>query len=188
MPKCPHCGEPVDKGQEVCFACGLKVRSRARRGDPGMGPAVYLIAIAIIVLGGVGIIIGMSGSRRQDAKLRQQAEEQRVQDSVRRANRARSDTARTQAVDKDVALATVELDKLETRLATVTTQVVKDRPSPAQQQLINKIRSEISRLRQVAATFDATPQAQKPQLRTELRDGARHVRDMISNLSRMPRT
>jgi hypothetical protein len=185
--KCPHCGELVRAGQDICFACGQKVHTRARRATAGTNPIVALAAAGIILVGGIGIVIALSGSRKHAAAEAQARELTRVQDSVRQANRARVDTTRAKALDDDLAQATAELNKMEARFTTVQSQVVKDKPSPDQGRIIGQIKSELNRLRQLAATINSVPAEQKPALRDDIRDGERLVRDLISDLSRAVR-
>jgi hypothetical protein len=187
MPRCYHCGEPVEKGQERCFACGQKARAPARRGERPVNPLIFLFAGALVVAGIVGIIVVSSGrAKRGQAEIHQQ-EQARVQDSVREAMRARRDTAKVVARNEATASLTDELDKLDQRFNLVRRQVIKDQPSPAQTKLVSQIRTEVSRLRQLASTVPAQPGPVGDSIKVRIRDGERVVRNLISDLSRAPK-
>ena len=186
MPKCVHCGEPVAKGQERCFACGQKARARARRGDQPLNPAILIFAGVLVIAGIVGIIVVSSGRGKKAKAEVQQRELVRIQDSVRAANRAQRDTVQAAARNETAAVLTDEIDKLDQRFGAVRQQVVKDQPSPAQAKLVAQIRTEIVRLRQLTATATAQPGLKSDSVKTRVRDGERVVRDLISDLSRAP--
>jgi hypothetical protein len=189
MPKCPHCGEPVDAGQETCFACSQKVRIRRRRNPRPANPVIFIIPGLAILVAAVALIITASTAGKKNAALARQRQLERVQDSVRRANRAHTDTAKTlnQKVD-DARRLQQDLDKQEARLNGVRQDVVKDQPTADQSRLIAQARSELSRLRQLAATMAlATKQTDQDKIRTDVRNGQRRLRDLISELARAPK-
>ena len=187
MAKCPHCGEVVVKGQETCFACGQKVRTRARRGARPVNPAVFVFAGVLLLAGTVGIIIVNSGRARQARSDVRKQEQARVKDSIRDAIQAQRDSARAVARTDATAILVDEVNKLEQRFDIVRREVVKDQPSPAQAKLISEIRSEVVRLRQLAVTIAGQPGPRGDSLKLQLRDGERVVRTLISNLTRAPR-
>jgi len=189
MPKCPHCGEPVDAGQETCFACSQKVRVRQRRNPRPANPIIFIIPGLAILVGAAALIISASAAGKKNAALAQKHELERVQDSVRRANRARSDTAKAanQKVD-DARRLQQDIDKQEARLNSVRQDVVTGQPTRDQSRLIAQARSELSRLRQLAATMTlATKQADQDKIRADVRNGQRRLRDVISELARAPK-
>ncbi len=187
MAKCPHCGESVKPSQETCFACGQKIRSRVRRGEQPVNAAIFVLAGVLILAGVVGAIFVVAGrAKRSRAEIHQQ-ELTRIQDSVRAANRARRETERVEVRDDETARLTDELDKLEQRFNLVRQQVVKDQPSPEQSKLIGQIRTEVSRLRQLAAGVSAQPGPKADSIKGQIRDEERIVRDLISDLTRAPK-
>jgi predicted nucleic acid-binding Zn-ribbon protein len=187
MARCPHCGEPVDKGQERCFACGQKVHARLHRGERPLNPAIFVFAGALVLAGIIGIII-VSASRsrraRQEVRHQQQA---RAQDSIREAKRARRDTAKAAARSEELQRQTEELDKLDLRFGLVQQQAVKGQPSPEQAKLISQIRTEMGRLRQLATFLSVEPRPKPDTIKDKLREGERAVRNLISDLSRAPK-
>jgi predicted nucleic acid-binding Zn-ribbon protein len=187
MPRCVHCGEPVNKGQERCFACGQKARGRVRSGEKPVNPFIFLFAGALVVAAIVGIIAVNSGrARRTRAEVHQQ-EQARIKDSVRAAAQVRRDSAKATARSDAAGILADEVNKLEQRFDIVRQQVVKDQPSPAQAKLISEIRSEVVRLRQLTGTIADQPGPKGDSLKVQLRDGERAVRTRISDLSRAPK-
>jgi hypothetical protein len=187
MPKCPHCSEPVEKGQERCFACGQKVRARLRRGEKPVNPSIFLFAGVLVVAAIVGIIAVSSGrARRARADIHRQ-EQTRVRDSARDATLARRDTAKIVARNEVAAVLTDEIDKLDQRFGLVRQQAIKDQPSPEQAKMVAQIQTEIIRLRQLAVTAADQPGPKGDSIKLQVRDGERTVRTLISDLSRAPK-
>lgn len=188
MPKCPHCSEPVAVGQERCFACGQKVRGGRRSPRSPLSSRVILMAAALVLLGGVGLIIGLSTRPKQRAKQAESEELQRVQDSVRAANRALRDTARSQRRDEATDRLVVELDRIEDRFVAVKKQVVVGNATPEQQKLISGIQAQLGRMRSLAQGLSGKPQDEaREKTESEVRDGMRDMRAQISQLTRAPR-
>jgi hypothetical protein len=188
MPRCPHCGETVRAGQERCFACGQNVRGgRRSRSNPYSGRIILVVAI-LVLLGGVGLVIGLSARPAQQAKRAESEELQRVQDSVRAANRALRDTARSQRRDAATDRLIVELDRIEDRFTSVKKQVVVGNATPEQQKLISGIQAQLGRIRSLAQGLSGKPQDEaREKTESEVRDGMRDVRAQISQLTRAPR-
>ena len=187
MARCPHCGEVATKDQEFCFACGQRVRARARRGGQPVNALIFVLAGALVLAGVIGILVVNSAQARRARREAAQQEQQRVKDLARAAAQARRDSARTAAQINVASILTDEVNKLEQRFDAVRQQVVKDQPSPAQAKLISEIRSEVVRLRQLAVTIAGQPGARGDSLKAQLRDGERVVRTLISNLTRAPK-
>jgi len=187
MAKCPHCGEVVAKGQETCFACGQKVRARARRSERPHNAAIFVFAGALVLAGIVGIIVMNSGRAKRARSDVYKQEQARVKDSARAAVQAKRDSARTVARNDATAILADEVNKLEQRFEIVRGEVVKDQPSPAQAKLISQIRTEVIRLRQLAVTIADRPGSAGDSLKAQLRDGERVVRTLISDLTRAPK-
>jgi len=188
VPKCPHCGEPITKDQERCFACGAKARAGVRRGGQPVNPLVFIFAGAVVLVAIVGIIIVIAGHAKKTKVEVKQQEVARVRDSVRTARLARRDTAKEAARAQVAGALTDEIDKLDQRFNAVRQEVVvKDQPSPEQAKLISQIRYEVVRLRQLAGTVASLPEPQGDSLKAQVRDGERMVRNLISDLSRAPK-
>jgi hypothetical protein len=187
MARCPHCGEVATKDQEFCFACGQRIRVRARRGGQPVNALIFVLA-GVLVLGGVtGIIIVNSGQARRARREAALREQERVRDSARAATWARRDSAKTVAQINVAGILADEVNRLEERFNVVRQQVVKDQPSPAQAKLISDIRSEMVRLRQLTVTIAGQTGPRGDSLKAQLRDGERVVRTLISSLSRAPK-
>lgn len=183
MAKCPHCGEVVAAGQETCFACGQKVRARARRARP-YNTAVFVLAGVLVLAAIVGMVIMSSGRARQARSEAEQREQARLEEATRAEAQAKRDSARAAARNDASAMLTAEVNDLESRFDLVRKQVVKDQPVPAQAKLISQISAEIATLRQLVATIGDQPD---DSLKAELRDGERRVRSLISALTRAPK-
>jgi len=182
-----HCGEPVEKDQDICFACGQKARGRVRRSSQPVNPLVFVFAGALVLVVLVGFFLVNSGrAKRTRSEVRNQRQAQ-VRDSIRSATRARRDTAKAAAQTEAAAVLTAEIDKLDGRFSLVKQQVIKDKPSPAQTKLISQIRAEIIRLRQLTVTIAGQPGPKSDSLKTQVRDGERKVRNLISDLTRAPK-
>lgn len=188
MPKCPHCGEFVSAGQETCFACGQKIRRRRQKQGITTRTVLYAAGGFVLVLAVVFIMIGVGSAnkRRTAAKKQEMA---RVQDSVRKANRAREDTVKVvQAQSKEQQEFIDDLDKQEERLRTVVRDVVGARPSDEQARLMGRAQTELNRLRQVTATLSlATKKEDRDRIKVDIRDGSRQLRSLISDLGRVPK-
>jgi predicted nucleic acid-binding Zn ribbon protein len=187
MAKCPHCGEPVAKGQETCFACGQKIRTRVRRHERPHNAAVFVFAGVLVLAVTAGVIIMNSGRAKRARSEAKRQEQAQVREAARAVAQAKRDSARAAAQDNAAAMLFLEIDKLEQRFNTVRKQVVRDQPSPAQAKLISQIRSEVAALRQLVKGIDAEPGPRADSLKSLLRDGQRTVRTLISSLSRAPK-
>jgi hypothetical protein len=188
MPKCPHCGEPVRAGQERCFACGQNVRGGRRTQSTPHSGRIILIVATLVLLGGAGLVIGLATRPKRDAKAAEKAQLERVQDSVRSANRAQRDTARSQRRDDAVDRFIDDLDKIEDRFVEVKRQVVVGSPTPEQQKIINGIQQGMGRLRTTAQGLAGTPKDEaREKTESELRAAMRDLRSQVSQLSRAPR-
>jgi cytoskeletal protein RodZ len=187
VPKCVHCGEPVDKGQEICFACGQKARGRVRRGSRPINPAVFLFAGVLVLAVVIGFIVIHSGRTKQTRSEVQKQHQAQVRDSSRQATQARRDTVKAVISNEVGAVLTDEIDKIDQRFNLVKQQVVKDQPSPAQTKLITQIRTEMIRLRQLTVTAADQPGTKGDSIKAQVRDGERALRNLISDFSRAPK-
>lgn len=187
MPKCPHCGESMAKGQEICFACGQHVRERAHRFALPHNRLVLVFAGVLVVGAFVGMFIVASARSRRAASEARMEEQARVEEAVRAEVQEQRDSARAVARDDAAAALVAEVDEIDTRFTLVRKQVVKGQPSPAQARLISELNAEIARLRQLAAIIAGQPDAANDSLKVEVREGLRQVRAWISALSRAPK-
>ena len=187
MRKCPHCGEVMSKGQEICFACGQHFRERAHRGKRPHNPLIFVLAGLLVLAAIIGIIIMVSGRGRRASSEAYRQQQAQIEEAARAAAQAKRDSARA-AVRNDLAgMLVQEVNDLEARFKLVRGQVVKDQPSPAQAKLISQISAEVAGLRQLTATIAGQPGAASDILKEQLRDGERTVRSLISALSRAPK-
>jgi len=184
VPKCPHCGETMTRGQEVCFACGQHIRERGHRGGRPHNPLILVSVGVLAVAAIIGVILMLSARARGASSEARRLEQERVEEEARVAAQAKRDSTRA-AIRGDVAgMLIQEVNDLEARFRLVHKQVVEGQPSPAQAKLISQIGSEISALRQLTAAIAGQPDAPNDSLKEQLRDGERAVRTLISSLSR----
>ncbi len=184
MAKCPHCGEPVTKGQETCFACGQKIRARVRRHERPHNAAVFVFAGVLLLAVTAGIIIMNSGRAKRARSEAKRQEQALRKEANRAAAQAKRDSARAAARNDAAGMLLQEVNDIESRFELVRKRVVRDQPSPAQAKLISQISSNVTRLRQLAVTLAGQSGAPADSLKEELRDGERAVRTLISGLSR----
>jgi hypothetical protein len=150
-----------------------------------VNPIVFIIAGAVMAIALVGTIILLPRAGREAQDRAKEAEEERVRDSVRRANRERlSDTREDKKVDRLSA----ELEKIEARFLAVKGQVVGKQPSAQQQRLVNQIQGELARLKSMAQTAMSMTEERRQSYQDTVRMGERQVRTLISDLSRSGRT
>jgi hypothetical protein len=187
MPKCPHCGEAVTVGQEICFACGQKIRARVRRHERPHNPLIFvfvgLLVLAVVV--GTIVMIAGRGKRASSAAYRQQ--QAQIEEAARAAAQAKHDSVRAAVRNDATGMLVQEVNDIDARFNLVRKQVVDNEPSPAQAKLITQIGAEIATLRQLTATMGSEPSAANDSIQEELRDGERMVRSLISALSRAPK-
>jgi predicted nucleic acid-binding Zn ribbon protein len=184
MTRCPHCGEPVTKGQETCFACGQQVRARVRRAKRPHSAAVFAFAGLLVIAVAVGIIIMNSGrARRARSEAIRQEQEQR-REAEHAAAQAKRESARAVARNNASIMLVQEVDDIEARFELVRKQVVRDQPSPEQAKVISQINRELADLRQLIVTMEGQSGPAADSLKDPVRDGQRRVRTLISALSR----
>jgi len=189
MRKCPHCGEPVESGQETCFACGQSIRARTRRARSPVNALLFVAAGAIIALALTSLIVARTGTARKNAAEARKREQARVQDSVRQANRAREDSASSIAnTSKEISGLNAEINREEQRFKTSYASVTEGRPSPEQVRQAGAAQSEVTRLRQLVQALGATiRESERRQIRAEIKAAQDRLRDVISDLGSAPR-
>jgi hypothetical protein len=185
MPKCPHCGEPVYRGQDRCYACGQKTSAARMSGrQKPVRPQVFVIGGAALVVAVIAIILFAPGRRTEQKARAAKAQLERVQDSVRKANREQQVQV---SGDKEVDRLNEELAGLEQRFERVQLDAVGQSPSPGQLKLVSEIKTELGRLRQTAAGMVFAKPEDKGAVADTVRAGARRVRGLISDLTRVPK-
>jgi Flp pilus assembly protein TadB len=148
---------------------------------------VFLVAAVVAVAAIVGAVIVSTNSGNRTKSRKKHLEQARIQDSIRAAVRARRDTARQDAAQERSNQLMDELDKMEQRFNAVRQEVVKERPSPAQEKLIGQFRAEMGRVRALAGTIALASEAKADSIKDEVRESERVIRGLISDLSRAPK-
>jgi hypothetical protein len=181
MARCAHCGEPVADGQENCYACGQKARTRAFRHEHRANPLVIIAAClsVILVLGGLWLI--RSNAAKKQAALFAEEEAVRAQDSVRRANREWLDAVRVAKDDDEVCALVAEFDDLESRFKSISLRVAVN-PTPPQKSIIGRVEAELVLLRQSAVVLGVSPEAERQMVRDSIQAGRRRVEDLTKEL------
>ncbi len=189
MRKCPHCGEPVEAGQETCFACGQPVRVRKRRARSPVNALLLVVAGAIIGLALTSLVVARTRAARKHAAEIKKRELARVQDSVRQANQAREDSVRSIAnTAQEVGELNSEINREEQRFKTTYEGATKGRPSPEQVRLAGVAQDEIVRLRQLVRALGATVrESERRQIRADIKAAQGRLSEVISELGSVPR-
>jgi predicted nucleic acid-binding Zn ribbon protein len=188
MFKCPHCGEAMTKGQDVCFACGQHIRERAHhRGERPHNPLILVLTGVLVLAAVIGIIFMVSGRGRRASREAYRQKQAELAEAARVEAQAKRDSARAAVRDDVAGMLAQEVNDLEARFKLVRGQVVKDQPSPAQAKIISQINVELARLRQLTSIIAGQPGAASDSLKEQLRDGERTMRTLISGLSRAPK-
>jgi predicted nucleic acid-binding Zn ribbon protein len=186
MPKCPHCGEPIKIGQTTCYACGQKVTARRSAGRKRpFNPMIPVIAGAAIIIVAVGLLLTLPGKPKEDAAALRAAEQERLADSVRRANREQ----RMQSAEfLEAERYRRENAELQDRFDRLVKQTVGDKPTPEQQRLMTSIRTGLSQLSGMADRVSLLPDKERKVEADSLRAVQRRVRGLISDLGRAPKS
>ncbi|UCG42786.1 MAG: hypothetical protein JSU73_13150 [candidate division WOR-3 bacterium] len=161
----------------------MSARAAGRKSP--VNAVVFVIAGAVMLIALVAAIILLPKAGREAQNKAKMAEEERVRDSVRRANRERMSQTRE---DKKVDRLTAELEKLESRYLAVKGQVVGKQPSAEQQRLVNQIQGELARLKAMAQRANSMTEEKRKPYADTIRIGERQVRSLISDLSRSGKT
>jgi len=185
MPKCPHCGEPVYRGQDRCYACGQKTSAARMSGrQKPVRPLTFIIGGAALIVAVIAIVLLSPGRRTEQKAEAEKARLERIQDSVRKANREQ----RVQTSgDNEVDRLNAELAGLEQRFERVQRDAVGQSPSSGQLKLVGAIKTELGRLRQMAAGMASAKPEERGAVADTVRAGSRRVRGLISDLTRAPK-
>jgi len=181
MARCRHCGEPVADGQENCYACGQKARTRAYRAEHRVNPLVIIaICLAVVaVLGGLWLM--RANSAKKQAVLLAEEETVRVQDSTRRASRQWLDALRAAEKDNEARALSAELNAIESRFQSTRVRVA-EHPSVKQESIINRFHAELELLRQTVVILASSADTEKRSLRDSIQAGKRQVEALIREL------
>ncbi len=182
MPKCPHCGELYRRGQDRCYACGQKVRSRASGKRSGRAnPLVFIVAGAVVLIAVAGFLLLAPKQNKEAERAVEKAKFERLADSSRKANLSARGTERASRSQDRLAGG---IGDLEYRFDRLKKQSVGDKPSNEQSRLMSQIRAEISRLRSQLAGMARRPAEEQDRAADSIRAGQRGVRNLLSKLSR----
>ncbi|MCX7732452.1 MAG: zinc ribbon domain-containing protein [candidate division WOR-3 bacterium] len=188
--RCPHCGEPVQPGQERCFACGEKLRVRRLHRGAGIDPRIIIFAgvLFIIALAGVlGVLLG--GKRNQTAsrkpvRIRPAVQ---IQDSLRRERTA--DSQRVRTGDEELARLRERVERVRVRYEKVRSQVLGDKPTPEQQSLMSQIQRELGTMNSRVAELGAgVSSARRSEIQAEIAEIERRLNRLISDFARAPKS
>ena len=178
----------MNKGQEICFACGQHLKERAHhRGERPHNPLVLVLTGVLVLAAIVGIIVMIAGRGKRASSEAYRQQQAQVEEAARAAAQAKRDSARAAVRNDATGMLVQEVNDIEARFNLVRGQVVKDQPSPAQAKLISQISAEVAVLRQLTTAIAGQPDAATDSLMEQLRDGERTVRSLISALSRAPK-
>jgi hypothetical protein len=178
----------MNKGQEICFACGQHIRERAHpRGERPHNVLILVLTGVLALAAIVGIIVMIAGRGRRMSSEAYRQQQAQIAEAARAAAQAKRDSARAAVRNDATGMLVQEVNDLESRFNLVRGQVVKDQPSPAQAKLISQISAEVAALRQLTAIIAGQPDSATDNLKEQLRDGERTVRSLISALSRAPK-
>jgi len=182
MGRCQHCGEPVAEGQENCYACGQKARTRAYRAEHRVNPLVIIAAclVVIAVLGGLWLM--RANSAKKQAALLAEEETLRVQDSARRASHNWQEALRVAANDNEARSLTAELEYAEARFQSTRVRVA-EHPSVKQASIIHRFQAELELLRQTVVILASSADTEKQSLRDSIQAGKRQVEALIKELA-----
>ncbi|MEO0053817.1 MAG: zinc ribbon domain-containing protein [candidate division WOR-3 bacterium] len=170
--RCPHCGEPVQPGQERCFACGEKLRVRRLHRGTGPDPRIIIFAAVLFVIALAGIMgVLLSGKKKQTAARKPVRVRPAVQlqDSLRRGGTA----------DRQV----------RARYEKVRAQVLGEKPTPEQQNLMSQIQRELGTMNSRIAELGAgVSSARRNEIQAEIAEIERRLNKLISDFARAPKS
>jgi hypothetical protein len=181
MARCRHCGEPVAAGQEYCYACGQKARTRGYRAEHRANPIVIIAACLAVILVLGSLWLTRANSAKKQAALLEEEEKVRVQDSTRRAARDWLDAQRTAAKDNEARALTAELDGIESRFQSIRVRVA-EYPTVQQESIINRFVDELALLRYSVVILGSSAETEKQTLRDSIDVGTRRIEGLTKEL------
>ncbi|MCL6465192.1 MAG: zinc-ribbon domain-containing protein [candidate division WOR-3 bacterium] len=194
--RCPHCGEPVRPGQETCFACGEKLRTRHFRRQQNFDVRIVIFGVALLVVGLVGFLIVQLGGRAAVTKDGNRKPIKQVSGNKSRKPALKHDTTSGLSADTirsvtdavEVARAKEQLERLKKRYETVKGQVLGESPTPEQRDLMALIDRELTLFQRKIGEFAGSLTAQRKQaLEKEIAAQQREINNLISKFSRAPK-
>jgi len=179
--RCKHCGEPIADGQEFCYACGQKARTRSYRAEHHVNPLIFVAAglTVAVVLGGLWWIRA-NAAGKQTALLAEE-ETLRIQDSARRTARRWQDALRAAANNPEARALTASLDDVEARFQSVRLRVA-EHPSKRQESIINRFQSGLDLLRKNVVVLASSPDVDKQPLRDSIQSGLLRLEDLTREI------
>uniref|UniRef100_A0A7V3PUN9 Uncharacterized protein n=1 Tax=candidate division WOR-3 bacterium TaxID=2052148 RepID=A0A7V3PUN9_UNCW3 len=189
--RCPHCGEPIVPGQERCFACGEKIRTKIlrRRGMP-VDIRIIIISASLFVIalvGGLGVLLSnqkKTGSKKMPVHT---GFSRQLGDSSRRSKA--EDTNRHGVEDEVVNQIHEQIEKVKVRYERVKAQVLGETPTPEQRDLMNQIQRELgimnSRMSELGSGVNYRRQGE---IIKEIADTERRINNLISQFARAPKS
>jgi len=181
MGRCQHCGEPVADGQEICYACGQKARTRAYGAEHRVNPIV-IIAICVAAVSVLGVLwFSRAKAARKQAALLAEEEALRFHDSVQRAGHDWQEALRVAADDREARSLAAELEDAEARFQSIRLRVA-EHPSVQQESIINRFQAELERLRKTIVVLASSADTEKQSLRDSIQAGKRRVESLMLEL------
>lgn len=189
--RCPHCGEPAAAGQERCFACGEKLRSRRlRQKEQPVNLRIIILGGLLLIFAIVGLLGTLLGTRKKTAAVHQPVRSRltsQVQDSLARVRGV--DTAKTKMSEDALSRMQERVEKLKQRYEKVKSQVVKETPSSEQRDLIHQIQREFGLMNSLVAELSSGVNAsRKKQIQADIAKAERRLNSLISQLTRAPKS
>ncbi len=188
--RCPHCGEPVQPGQDRCFACGEKLRVRRLYRSSGLDPRIIILAAVLFFIALAGILgVLLSGKRNQTAAkkpVRVRSAVQ-IQDSLRRERAAASQRVRTG--DEELARLRERVERVRVRYEKIRSQVVGATPTSEQQNLMSQIQRELGTMNSRVTELGAgVSSARRSEIQAEIAEIERRLNRLISDFARAPKS
>lgn len=188
--RCPHCGEPVQPGQERCFACGEKLRVRRLYRGPELDLRIVLFAGVLFVLALAGILgVLLSGKRKQPGTKKpvRVSPAAQIQESLPRAQA--SDSRKIRADDQELARLRERVERVRARYEKVRAQVLGEKATPEQQSLMNQIQREIGTMNsRIAELSGGVSSARRSEIQSEIAELERRLNKLISDFARAPKS
>ncbi|MEO0026289.1 MAG: zinc ribbon domain-containing protein [candidate division WOR-3 bacterium] len=188
--RCPHCGEPVQPGQERCFACGEKLRVRRLHRGTGPDPRIIIFAAVLFVIALAGIMgVLLSGKKKQTAARKPVRVKPAVQlqDSLR--GKRVSDSQKVRTGDEELMRLRERVEKVRARYEKVRAQVLGEKPTPEQQNLMSQIQRELGTMNSRIAELGAgVSSARRNEIQAEIAEIERRLNKLISDFARAPKS
>jgi len=191
--RCPHCHEPIVAGQERCFACGEKIRVRHFGSKLPVDYRIFIAAGVIIIVALIGILTQVTAGKKTKRALPPVTKPRpqlkvKPQDSLPRPKKITQKTAKPQTGNIEFTRALDQLQRIKARYEKVKYQVLGEKPTPRQNELMNQIQSGIttmsSKISQLSGSL--TPERKKEVMK-EISELERKLNNLTSELARAPK-